>query len=112
MSKLEIFYPTHFEKIYCHEDIAEIANRILQEYVEKNGVKVYGFADKCGWFRPDTMSNDNATHTAILINIEPTEKKKCTNQCAPEEYNQETKIGEIKCYNCGGKIQPTEWKEV
>lgn len=105
MSKLEIFYPTHFEKIYCHEDIAEIANRILQEYVEKNGVKVLAYKDFHGWWA-NQLSSPIETHSAILIQIEPI-KKKCEHR-VDFVGNHEAEI--YKCYKCGVKLK-AEWKE-
>lgn len=114
MSKLDIYKPSDFEKAYAAtsyttlkmpvgiDECAEIANRILNEFIEKNGKVVYGTK---GWY-PEMSDYD--THHAILICIEPI-KKKCTEHIP--DVNKTTVLGGYsECSNCGVKLK-SEWKE-
>lgn len=127
MSKLEIFKPEDFlnaveyipkgELRFAHVVFAERANAILNEFIEKNGVKVYSETYienwKSSYWRTESKTTGD-THQGYVINIELIEKK-CT------EHEPEWDAKEIpghshlvetfyRCKNCGVKLK-AEWKE-
>lgn len=120
MNKLNIFKESDFFLLPCFSvknrqlDGAESAkrcNEILNEYIEKNGVKVSGSRFDGIWEVDEMIVGQHKpsdTHTAILINIEPI-KKKCTEHIP--DVNKTTVLGGYsECSNCGVKLK-SEWKE-
>lgn len=113
MRKLDIFKPECFEN---HNGVrftstlcANVANAILQEYIEKNGVKVNGNNDQSdrGWAFDERLL-PTTTHTATLINIEPIKKKCVEHENSP--FHQDMFFGISQCRHCGVKLK-AEWKE-
>lgn len=124
MSKLDIFKPSDFNYYYVGKETtpsaahcAEQANKILNKYIEKNGVKVYSETYienwKSSYWRTESKTTGD-THQGYVINIELIEKK-CT------EHEPEWDAKEIpghshlvetfyRCKNCGVKLK-AEWKE-
>lgn len=98
------------------KSLASIANEKLNKLIESWPV-VYGFASKAGWYKPDTESNQYATHKARLAFIEKIEK-----ECVRHEPVWENKstvfpglvspnyYGKVHCHKCGVELQAT-WSE-
>lgn len=91
MKKLEIFKPEDFQshngaKFTAQLD-AEIANEILNKWLEQNGVKVHGYKSEAfneqinSWYVSDEVA---FTHTALLICIEPIQKNARSTQTVCE----------------------------
>lgn len=109
MSRLEIFKPSDFKWTAHGVAITETANRILNEYIEKNGRVVYAFEDYYGW-SDDLNKSPKITNTAILICIEPI-KKKCEMHEPDKTKFMDIDIFSSTCKHCGIKLEPSEWKE-
>lgn len=124
---VEIFKPEDFEEQFGsveqaranRELSAKIANAKLNKLIESWPV-VYGFADKHGWFKPDTEANENATHKARLAFIEEI-KKECVKhepvfskeRVSAMMFNFDDKSEFYKqahCKHCGVELQAT-WSE-
>lgn len=102
------------------------ANRILQERLLSKAVRIYGVCDpskfvvtewSTGLSLQDAL-NDEYTHQALLISIEPIEKPKCEHE--PQVFNDKGRFGiyipygadTSKCNKCGVLIKPTGWTEL
>ena len=93
-----------------HEGYIHInsAQAILNSALDK-AVRVYGFADKHGWYKPDTESNHNATHSAVLFDIQEF-KKECEHMPhiirLPNGDSSDTWTNRT-CKHCGIKLKAT-----
>lgn len=111
---MNLFKPEDFAghsngDIYCDHRAASFANKILSDYLDKEGVRVYGWFDgdgACRFSELKIIGSDKgeASHTAILINIEPIVKERCS-----EHEVEVTGLGgsmTYKCRVCGIKLRP------
>lgn len=94
--------------------IAGVANKILSDYLEKEGVRVYGWNLKypSDWFRSKEtpITGSPLTHTALLINIEPIVKEKCEHKCdhlITVHLGTETSGTWYECRKCDKKLKAT-----
>ena len=108
---MTIFKPEDFEPFYMDKkQLSDHASRILTEWIEKNGVRVYGhYCDETpdSDFCCNKSKNSWDTHQAILINIEEIEKKPCEHD---PTVNYAFGIAETMkpiCRKCGVKLKAT-----
>ena len=94
----------------------EYANEKLKKLIETCTV-VYGFANKHGWYEPDTESNEYATHKARLAFIEEIKKEQCahepsritTVQLSVDQPGNEYYTHKTRCQLCGCELV-ADWK--
>jgi hypothetical protein len=110
--KLEIFKPEMFDDLYMGFNvvtltkIANMSNKILNDYLEANAVKVSGIRNHDVWVFDEMIckqAKPHDTHQALLICIEPIEKK-----C---EVHEPKESGFHSCKHCGVKLAQ-KWEPV
>jgi hypothetical protein len=115
---MNIFKPLDFNFTFpdSRQMAADEANRILTEWIEKNGVRVYGVIDPAEERGKDfimgTKNDKHDTHQAILINIEEIEKKPCEHEPTITSYLGTYDTIKPVCLYCGKKLRPTRWEVV
>lgn len=93
------------------KNIAERANEILNQYLEKNGVRVSGERFNSIWDLHEMIVGKPKladTHQALLINIE--EIKKCEHKEAVYVESHPNKTW-FECRDCGKALKPKGWEE-
>lgn len=110
-----IFNKGHFRNLMTSEEIATQAQAILNQYIEKNAVKVFSGA---GLFPEKQIWNvhqceEMHTHQAYLICIEKIA------ECEHEVVSASKIFRDVgltpyhyKCEKCGVKLKPTGWSAV
>lgn len=84
--------------------IVYFANKKLTEWIEKNGVRVYICEGKLKTVH--FVEPVDATHQAILIDIQEIMKKPCEHEPARNVAGNY----EPACYKCNVKLKPTGWE--
>ena len=109
---MTIFKPEDFEPFYMDKkQLSDHASRILTEWIEKNGVKVYGvpYQANCSTGFHEIKSQYD-THQAILIDIQEIEKKPC-DHIFNLNYGIDLVPQKAECKKCGFKLK-ANWIEV
>jgi len=125
MSLKDFFKSEDFNSWSKHpQTLTSLANQKLNKWLEENAIKVTGNLNAYGIAAVfDTSKNRDHTHQALLINIEPIEKKKCEH--VPRlliterfekthnfmEMQSSLSLDNIKCADCGVKLKATFTEE-
>lgn len=95
-------------------ELAERANRILYEWLEKNGVRVYGlpYQANCSTGFHEIKSKYD-THQAILINIEEIKRVPCEHEPSWDAFGIVGPLVQTyyKCSKCGVRLR-AKWESV
>ena len=102
-----LFKPDSFKNVEPKETW-EFAQRILDQFIEENGVKLHGFYCKNGPTGAWTTSIVASTHTGILLDIQPL--KQCEHREAV--YVEDQKETWFKCRDCGKPVKAVKWEKV
>lgn len=111
--KLEIFKPSDFilrnlmDVDNAKLQAAACANSKLNEWIEANCVKVWGYKTTTThkWLFDDSICEEASTHTGLVINLEPIVKCEHTGHVIVIQKNL------FKCSDCSKEIKPTSWTE-
>lgn len=117
-----LFKPEHWGDIngwdhgmsYRDKDVAaKIAQKILDQFIEENGVKVYGWPASKGktiWNPDRTCFDDNPTWQALIFDIEDIPEEQCEHKEAIcDEFGDKTRF---KCRDCGKPVKAKGWETV
>lgn len=110
---ITLFKPEHFVRSGAQDNwagkaIAGNADKILNEWLEREGKVVYGLKCDYGWLWRDKAGIANDTHQAILIDIKPIEKKKCEHK----KVESGAYSWQFNCKDCGRLVKATGWTEI
>lgn len=91
------------------EIVASVAQRILSDYLEKEGLFMSGMKHDGEWFFSEEIvgkQKPGDTHTALLVDIKEIEEKKCVEHkvalCRDEASNV---LVNYMCSVCGVKLR-------
>lgn len=87
-------------------EIAEASNRILNEWLSKEGTRVYGL-DRAmlAWHEQPAQTD---THTALLIDVREIER-----ECEHKNVGLMMEKKGFRCVDCSAEIKPKEgWERV
>lgn len=92
---------------HCSKTCAEIAQKILDQFIKENGVKVTGYKGSLG-FMWGSYGFHRDTHSAILLDIQPLK------QCEHKEavYVEDQDKTWFKCRDCGKPVKAKGWEAV
>lgn len=88
--------------------ISDLAQQVLNKFIEENGVKVYGIELSGEHKTMKTYKQRSDTHSAILLNIQPLK------QCEHKEavYVEDQDKTWFKCRDCGKPVKAKGWEGV
>ena len=89
-------------------DMADQAQKALDAHLATLP-KVYGFSSANGVNGAWTTSEINATHTAILFDIQEIEKKECDHE--PVYVENKNRESWFECEYCGKSLKIEKWSE-
>lgn len=98
----------------CAVHVANIANAKFKEWLEREGVVVYGWHDgkhNIVWREDIKIYDDDPTYKAILVCVESLVKPKCKHEVDGDSNVTLNDRGFI-CKGCGKYLKPKEWVEV
>lgn len=92
------------------EDIANIANDILEKWLSEAKV-VYGLVTPNVWCEDkDDFKSSMLTHRALLINIEEIKREPCKHEPKFEQGGVQSLTANT-CKHCGVRIVVADWKQ-
>jgi hypothetical protein len=109
---MNLFKAGDFALTQNRVDTANLANAMLNEWLERDGVKVFGwpgYHDKNVWHPDITCYDDDPTRTAIIVNVKEIENKvACVHE--PRQW-QCVATGEyfFRCKKCDETIKSSGW---
>lgn len=96
-----------WEPSYRPEDIVKALNKVVNQFIEENGVKVYARGNNYNAYAWTNHQLTEDTHSAILIDIQPLK------QCEHKEAIFDNLNGTwFKCRNCGKPVKAKGWETV
>lgn len=108
------FTPEDFDalgSLYCANDSSKLANARLDSWL-KDATRVYAYMGPAsrpgGMWIVEGVQDADSTHTALLINIEPIEKPRCSQHEEPTELHSSVTGPCPKC----GKLLKQTWNEI
>lgn len=111
-----LFKEDDFESVDRREDAHKKAQQILDQYIEENGVEIFGkvTGDKLkdwnyAWTVISAKSQEH-THVGILIDIQEIQKKQCEHKEAVYVEDQDKTW--FKCRDCGKPVKAKGWEGV
>lgn len=92
------------------ENAAIIANAKLEAWRQKATVVFTSEFDQVVWYKAIPTGFRRPTHRALLIDIEPIEKKPCEHRVPDyhaEYVDKELRVTHVTCKHCGVKLKAT-----